>query len=104
MFEARQERPHRRVALKVMRAGLSSPSLRARFQYEVEVLGALPVEASEADHQPLFLRPPDDVGDLDEGVLDVGGHHFEVLFVQHDEFQRLRIRRIHGIYRSPQRP
>ncbi|MCH2136617.1 MAG: serine/threonine protein kinase, partial [Phycisphaerales bacterium] len=41
VFEAMQETPRRTVALKVMRAGLTSHSALRRFQYEVEVLARL---------------------------------------------------------------
>lgn len=41
VFEAEQERPHRRVALKVMRHGLGADSARARFEYEAEILARL---------------------------------------------------------------
>ncbi len=41
VYEALQESPRRRVALKVMRTGLGSPSARRRFQYEVDVLARL---------------------------------------------------------------
>ncbi len=41
VFVATQERPGRRVALKVMRQGLGSPSALRRFQYEAEILGSL---------------------------------------------------------------
>jgi len=41
VFLAEQDDPHRRVALKVIRPDLLSPSLHRRFQLEVEVLGKL---------------------------------------------------------------
>ncbi len=41
VYEARQEHPHRLVALKVMRQGLMSESIRRRFRYEIEILGRL---------------------------------------------------------------
>ena len=41
VYEARQEQPDRRVALKVIRAGLHSNSLLRRFHHEAEVLGQL---------------------------------------------------------------
>ncbi|USN98775.1 MAG: tetratricopeptide repeat protein [Phycisphaeraceae bacterium] len=41
VYEAEQERPHRRVALKVIRSGLVTRSLLARFRREAEVLGRL---------------------------------------------------------------
>jgi WD40 repeat protein/tRNA A-37 threonylcarbamoyl transferase component Bud32 len=41
VFLAEQDHPHRRVALKVVRPDVFSPSLRKRFQFEVDVLGKL---------------------------------------------------------------
>ncbi|MCA8975558.1 MAG: serine/threonine protein kinase, partial [Planctomycetes bacterium] len=41
VFEAEQERPHRRVALKVMRHGLGGDKARVRFEYEAEILARL---------------------------------------------------------------
>jgi serine/threonine protein kinase len=41
VFEARQETPNRRVAIKLMRTGLHSPSHVRRFRREVEFLGRL---------------------------------------------------------------
>ena len=41
VWEAEQETPHRRVALKVMRFGFTSPQDLSRFRYESEVLGLL---------------------------------------------------------------
>jgi tetratricopeptide (TPR) repeat protein/predicted Ser/Thr protein kinase len=41
VFLARQDRPDRRVALKLIRAGLASPRLLRRFELEAEVLGRL---------------------------------------------------------------
>ncbi|OWY72338.1 hypothetical protein B7486_05300 [cyanobacterium TDX16] len=41
VFEAEQEHPKRRVAVKLLRAGLTSPSLMQRFQREINVLGRL---------------------------------------------------------------
>ena len=41
VFEATQESPSRRVALKVMRSDLMTPASRSRFRYEIEALGAL---------------------------------------------------------------
>lgn len=41
VYEARQENPHRTVALKVIRPGLASTHTLRRFQYEAEVLGRL---------------------------------------------------------------
>ncbi len=41
VFEATQERPRRRVALKTMRSGLLNPSILKRFEYESQVLAML---------------------------------------------------------------
>jgi len=41
VFEARQDRPARAVALKILRPGFSAPSALARFRLEPEVLGRL---------------------------------------------------------------
>jgi tetratricopeptide (TPR) repeat protein/tRNA A-37 threonylcarbamoyl transferase component Bud32 len=41
VYEAAQEKPKRTVAVKVMRPGLTSPSILRRFEYEAEVLGRL---------------------------------------------------------------
>ncbi len=41
VYEATQERPHRTVAVKVLRPGRMSPSAERRFLWEVEALGRL---------------------------------------------------------------
>ncbi|MCA8949384.1 MAG: serine/threonine protein kinase [Planctomycetes bacterium] len=41
VFEAEQQRPHRRVALKVMRHSIGGDKARARFEYEAEILARL---------------------------------------------------------------
>lgn len=41
VYEAEQERPRRRVALKVLRPGASSPAALRRFEREAELLGRL---------------------------------------------------------------
>lgn len=41
VYEAQQQRPQRRVALKVLRAGLRSVSAPKRFEREAEILGRL---------------------------------------------------------------
>lgn len=41
VFEAEQDHPRRRVALKVIRDAMLSDALRRRFDYEVQVLGQL---------------------------------------------------------------
>jgi len=41
VYEAEQEEPRRRVALKVMRLGLETEGARRRFRYEAEILAGL---------------------------------------------------------------
>lgn len=41
VYEAQQENPQRRVAVKMLRSGVLSESIRRRFLYEAEVLGRL---------------------------------------------------------------
>lgn len=41
VYEAWQERPRRRVALKLMRPGLTTPALLRRFHLEADILGLL---------------------------------------------------------------
>lgn len=41
VYEGKQDKPNRTVAVKVMRPGLTSPSILKRFEYEAEVLGRL---------------------------------------------------------------
>lgn len=41
VYEAMQERPHRVVALKVLKAGIASRSALRRFEYESQLLGRL---------------------------------------------------------------
>jgi hypothetical protein len=41
VFEAEQDRPRRLVALKVLRAGPTSPDAQRRFEFEAELLGRL---------------------------------------------------------------
>ncbi|MEE8130478.1 MAG: serine/threonine-protein kinase [Vicinamibacterales bacterium] len=41
VYEAEQENPKRRVALKVMKRGLASRSALRRFEYEAQILGSL---------------------------------------------------------------
>lgn len=59
VYEAEQDRPRRRVAIKVMRGALTSPALRARFEYEAELLGR--------------LRHPGIAGILSTGTFAPGG-------------------------------
>jgi WD40 repeat protein/predicted Ser/Thr protein kinase len=41
VYEAEQEMPHRKVALKVIRGELATPGLRRRFELETHILGRL---------------------------------------------------------------
>jgi eukaryotic-like serine/threonine-protein kinase len=41
VYEAQQDEPSRRVALKLVRAGLFSARLRSRFRHEIRILGQL---------------------------------------------------------------
>jgi tetratricopeptide (TPR) repeat protein/tRNA A-37 threonylcarbamoyl transferase component Bud32 len=41
VYEAEQERPHRRVALKIIRPGIATPVMLRRFEHEYEFLGRL---------------------------------------------------------------
>ena len=41
VYAAEQEQPRRDVALKILRPGLASPALLARFEHEAEILGRL---------------------------------------------------------------
>lgn len=41
VYEAEQQNPRRRVALKVLRAGVASPRILRRFEHEAQVLGLL---------------------------------------------------------------
>jgi eukaryotic-like serine/threonine-protein kinase len=41
VYEAEQERPHRRVALKIIRPGIATPAMLRRFEHEYEFLGRL---------------------------------------------------------------
>lgn len=41
VYEATQDRPHRAVALKLIKGGIASPAARRRFENEAEILGRL---------------------------------------------------------------
>lgn len=63
VYEAEQDSPRRRVALKVLRAGCLTPALMARFRYEAELLGRLQhpgiaqVHASGCEDTPAGPQP-----------------------------------------------
>ena len=52
----------------------------------------LPVEPVHADHQPLFVLPPDDVGGLHAGVLHMRRDHREIVGIERDQFELFRRR------------
>ena len=61
VWEAEQQRPHRRVALKLVRADLMSAAMRRRFETEAEALGRLShdgiARVFEAGIDPASDRP-----------------------------------------------
>ena len=50
---------------------------------------AIIAEVAARGDQALFVRTPHDVGHLDERILQMGGHDFEVVPVKGDELHRL---------------
>jgi serine/threonine protein kinase len=65
VYEAEQQRPHRRVALKVIRPGFMSAGMMRRFEYEADVLARLEhngiariyeagIAQTESGKQPFF--------------------------------------------------
>ena len=48
-----------------------------------------PIETIDREHEAIFARPPADVGDLEDGVLEMGGDDFDVVPVERDEFERI---------------
>ncbi len=59
VYLARQERPSRNVALKLMHARFSSGQAKLRFEFEVEVLGRLRHPGIAAIHEMSVHRTPD---------------------------------------------
>lgn len=57
VYEARQDVPRRRVALKVMRGGLATRETLARFQREAELLGSLRHPGIAAIYDAGWARP-----------------------------------------------
>jgi tetratricopeptide (TPR) repeat protein len=51
VYEAEQERPRRRVALKIIRPGVSTPGMLRRFEHEYEFLGRLQHDGIAQIHQ-----------------------------------------------------
>lgn len=71
VYEAIQDTPNRRVALKLMRSGHLSPKLLRRFEYEIEVMAS--------------LEHPGIAHVYDAGVFDIGGGsqpYFAMEFVE----------------------
>ena len=50
----------------------------------------LPVQPVHADHQPLFVLPPDDVGGLHAGVLHMRRDHGEIVGIERNQFELFR--------------
>ena len=65
VYEALKERPHRKVALKLMRGDLVSPSTLRRFEYEARILAN--------------LRHPGIAQVIEAGTFDPGGGEEEAL-------------------------
>ena len=61
----------------------AAPHLRLRR------IGRQPIEAVEGQNQPPLVGPPMDIGDLELGILKVGGNDFEVFPVKRNEFQHI---------------
>jgi WD40 repeat protein/predicted Ser/Thr protein kinase len=79
VYEAEQDSPRRRVALKVIRAGLMSPALLKRFAHEADILGRL--------HHPGIAQIHE------AGVAADGQPFFALEFIRGlplDEYARLR--------------
>src|SRR5215475_11419299 len=57
---------------------------------------AFPVETIEPDNKTPFFRPPMHIGNLDDGVLQVGRSDLEIFLVKDHEFQR-----VHGVSLLP---
>jgi hypothetical protein len=48
-----------------------------------------PVEALDRHDEAVLARTPQDVADLDQGVLQMSGHHLDIVFLQGDELKFL---------------
>jgi WD40 repeat protein/serine/threonine protein kinase len=58
VFEAEQQQPRRRVALKVVRPGMATPRLLRRFELEAEALGRLQHAGIAAIHEAGMTETP----------------------------------------------
>jgi len=79
VYEAEQDRPRRRVALKVVRFGLASPALVKRFSHEAQILGR--------------LRHPGIAQVYEAGLADDGQPYFAMEFIRGlplDEYARIQ--------------
>src|SRR5262249_24645852 len=81
----------RRIDISALAAidALEAQRRTAAPQFKLFPLGREPIEAAQRDHYAPFLRAPDDVGDLDERILQMGGDDLEVVLVKGDELHRL---------------
>jgi hypothetical protein len=59
----------------------------AAIRRRLPVQRLLPIEPVHADHQPLLVLPPDDVGSLHVGILDMRGNHREVVGIECHQFE-----------------
>jgi eukaryotic-like serine/threonine-protein kinase len=58
VFEAEQQQPRRRIALKVVRPGMATPRLLRRFELEAEALGRLQHAGIAAIHEAGMAETP----------------------------------------------
>ncbi|MEO1130647.1 MAG: serine/threonine-protein kinase, partial [Planctomycetota bacterium] len=90
VYEAEQENPRRRVALKVMRQGITTRQMLRRFQHEVHVLGRLDhhgiaqiydadAETIDGTARPYFIMEFIEGPTLDAHVRDSGLTHRQTL-------------------------
>ena len=71
-------------------------STRSKRSAAIERRGSVPPDSVcsqssrfDADHQPLFVLPPDDVGGLDAGVLHMGRYDGEIVGIERNQFERV---------------
>src|SRR6202040_1112268 len=48
-----------------------------------------PVETAKRNDQTFFLGSPDNIRDLDQGILQMGGYDLDIVSVEGNELQRL---------------